>query len=195
MGAIPDAVLDEIKRRTDLAALISEHVALKRSGRGFLGLCPFHQEKTPSFHVDPERGFFHCFGCNAGGNAFTFLMRVTGATFPEAARTLAARVNVTVPESRVSGVHDRLAEVNDLAAQLFRIILKESRLGARGREYLERRGIDEDTAQRFSLGFAPPRAGSRSSRSATSRRPTCRRSGSPARAAAAAACTRCSATG
>jgi len=155
MGAIPDAVLDEIKRRTDLAALISEHVALKRSGRGFLGLCPFHQEKTPSFHVDPERGFFHCFGCNAGGNAFTFLMRVTGATFPEAARTLAARANVAVPESRSSGVHDRLAEVNDLASQLFRIILKESRLGARGREYVERRGIDADTAQRFSLGFAP----------------------------------------
>jgi len=155
MGAIPDAVLDEIKRRTDLAALIGEHVALKRSGRGFLGLCPFHQEKTPSFHVDPERGFFHCFGCNAGGNAFTFLMRVTGATFPEAARTLAARANVTVPESRASGVHDRLAEVNGLASQLFSIILRESRLGARGREYLERRGIDQETAQRFQLGFAP----------------------------------------
>jgi len=155
MGAIPDAILDEIKRRTDLAALIGEHVALKRSGRGFLGLCPFHQEKTPSFHVDPERGFFHCFGCNAGGSAFTFLMRVTGATFPEAARTLAARVNVTVPESRASGVHDRLAEVNGLAAQLFTIILRESRLGARGREYLERRGIDQETAQRFQLGFAP----------------------------------------
>ncbi|MBM4247689.1 MAG: DNA primase, partial [Deltaproteobacteria bacterium] len=155
MGAIPDAILDEIKRRTDLAAVISEHVALKRSGRGFLGLCPFHQEKTPSFHVDPERGFFHCFGCNAGGNAFTFLMRVTGATFPEVVRTLAAKANVAVPESRSSGVHDRLAEVNGLAAQLFRIILRESRLGARGREYLERRGIDLETAQRFELGFAP----------------------------------------
>jgi DNA primase len=155
MGAIPDAVLDEIKRRTDLAALISEHVALKRSGRGFLGLCPFHQEKTPSFHVDPERGFFHCFGCNAGGNAFTFLMRVTGATFPEAVRTLAARAGVAVPETRASGVHDRLAEVNGLAAQLFTIILRESRLGAPGREYMARRGIDAETAQRFNLGFAP----------------------------------------
>ena len=155
MGAIPDAILDEVKRRTDLAAVISEHVALKRSGRGFLGLCPFHQEKTPSFHVDPERGFFHCFGCNAGGNVFTFLMRVTGATFPEVVRTLAAKANVVVPESRSSGVHDRLAEVNDLASQLFGIILRESRLGARGREYMERRGIDAETAQRFQLGFAP----------------------------------------
>lgn len=155
MGAIPDAILDEIKRRTDLAAVISEHVALKRSGRGFLGLCPFHQEKSPSFHVDPERGFFHCFGCNAGGNVFTFLMRVTGATFPEVVRNLAAKANVVVPESRSSGVHDRLAEVNSLAQQLFQIILRESRLGARGREYMERRGIDAETAQRFQLGFAP----------------------------------------
>jgi DNA primase len=155
VGAIPDAILDEIKRRTDLAAVISEHVALKRSGRGFLGLCPFHQEKTPSFHVDPERGFFHCFGCNAGGNAFTFIMRVTGATFPEVVRTLAAKANVPVPESKSSGIHDRLAEVNDLASQLFGIILRESRLGARGREYMERRGIDAETAQRFQLGFAP----------------------------------------
>ena len=155
MGAIPDAILDEIKRRTDLAAVIGEHVALKRSGRGFLGLCPFHQEKSPSFHVDPERGFFHCFGCNAGGNVFTFLMRVTGVTFPEVVRTLAAKANVVVPESRSSGVHDRLAEVNSLAAQLFQIILRESRLGARGREYMERRGIDSETAMRFQLGFAP----------------------------------------
>src|SRR5438477_9987576 len=91
MGAIPDAVLDEIKRRTDLASLSSEHVALKRSGRGFLGLCPFHEEKTPSFHVDPERGFFHCFGCSAGGDVIAFVMQITGASFPEALRHLSQR--------------------------------------------------------------------------------------------------------
>ena len=88
MAEIPQPVLDDIRRRIDLAALISEHVALKRSGRGFVGLCPFHAEKTPSFHVDPERGIFHCFGCNAGGTAFTFLMRVTGVTFRDAVQAL-----------------------------------------------------------------------------------------------------------
>jgi DNA primase len=135
--------------------VISEHVALKRSGRGWVGLCPFHQEKTPSFHVNPERGFFHCFGCNAGGNAFTFLMRISGLTFPEAVRSLAARVGVVVPEGRSDQGTDRLAEVNGLAAELFVRYLRESRAGERARDYLERRGIARETADRFRIGYAP----------------------------------------
>jgi DNA primase len=135
--------------------VISEHVALKRSGRGWIGLCPFHQEKTPSFHVNPERGFFHCFGCNAGGNAFTFLMRISGLTFPEAVRALAARVGVVVPEGRADQGLDRLAEVNGLAAELFVRYLRESRAGERARAYLAARGISEATADRFRIGYAP----------------------------------------
>src|SRR5581483_4374755 len=134
---------------------ISEHVALKKSGRGFIGLCPFHAEKTPSFHVDPERGFFHCFGCNAGGNAFTFLVRTTGVSFPEAVRTLAARAGVIVPEARASEGLERLARTNALAAELFAVVLHESRLGEPGRAYLAQRGISLETARRFQLGFAP----------------------------------------
>jgi DNA primase len=136
--------------------VISEHVALKRSGRGWSGLCPFHQEKTPSFHVNPERGFFHCFGCNAGGNAFTFLMRVSGLTFPEAVRALAARVGVVVPEGRSEQGTDRLAEINGLAAELFVLYLREGRRAERARAYLEKRGISADTAERFRIGYAPP---------------------------------------
>ena len=196
MGAIPDAVLDEIKRRTDLAALISEHVALKRSGRGFLGLCPFHQEKTPSFHVDPERGFFHCFGCNAGGNAFTFLMRVTGATFPEAARTLAARANVAVPETPRQrrarparrGERARVAAVRPHPAREPRSARAAASTWSGAASTPRRRSASSSASRRS-------RAGSRSCSSATSRRPTCRRSASPARAAPGAACIRCSATG
>lgn len=135
--------------------MISEHVALKRSGRGWTGLCPFHQEKTPSFHVNPERGFFHCFGCNAGGNAFTFLMRVSGLSFPEAVRALAAKVGVVVPEGRADQGSDRLAEVNGLAADLFARYLNESRRGEQARAYLERRGISPETSRRFRLGYAP----------------------------------------
>jgi DNA primase len=135
--------------------VISEHVALKRSGRGWIGLCPFHQEKTPSFHVNPERGFFHCFGCNAGGNAFTFLMRISGLTFPEAVRALAARVGVVVPEGRADQGTDRLAEVNGLAAELFARYFRESRLAERARAYLEQRGISRETADRFRIGYAP----------------------------------------
>lgn len=155
MPEIPQPVLDEIKHRVDMAALVSEHLALKRSGRGFVGLCPFHEEKTPSFYVNPERGSFHCFGCNAGGNAFTFLMRMTGQTFPEVVRELAEKVGVAVPESRASQGQDRLAEVNRLAAQLFQVILHESKRGERARTYLEERGLSEETIRRFGLGFAP----------------------------------------
>jgi len=152
---IPQPVLDEIKHRVDMAALVSEHLSLKRSGRGFTGLCPFHEEKTPSFYVNPERGSFHCFGCNAGGNAFTFLMRMTGQTFPEVVRELAEKVGVAIPESRGAHGQDRLAEVNQLAAELFQVVLHESRRGERARQYLADRGIGEDTIRRFGLGFAP----------------------------------------
>jgi len=90
--------VSEIKRRVDIAALISEHVPLTRSGSGFLGLCPFHQENTPSFRVDPERGLYHCFGCNAGGDAFSFLMQLYGATFREALEALAGPDDIRVLE-------------------------------------------------------------------------------------------------
>jgi len=155
MAGIPQAVLDEIRNRIDLVQLVSEHVALKPSGRGFIGLCPFHSEKTPSFHVDPQRGFFHCFGCNAGGNAFTFLMRVSGATFPEVARMLAQRAGVTIPAGQGQADHERLAQANALAADLFERLLWEGEAGARCREYLAGRGIERETARRFQLGYAP----------------------------------------
>lgn len=155
MPEIPQPVLDEIKHRVDMAALVSEHLTLKRSGRGFTGLCPFHEEKTPSFYVNPERGSFHCFGCNAGGNAFTFLMRMTGQTFPEVVRELAEKVGVVVPESRAARGQDKLAEVNQLAAELFQVVLHESSRGERARKYLEDRGLSTETTRRFGLGFAP----------------------------------------
>ena len=155
MPEIPQPVLDEIKHRVDMAALVSEHLSLKRSGRGFVGLCPFHEEKTPSFYVNPERGSFHCFGCNAGGNAFTFLMRMTGQTFPEVVRELGEKVGVEIPESRAARGQDQLAEVNRLASELFQVILHESKRGERARKYLEDRGLSIETIRRFGLGFAP----------------------------------------
>lgn len=155
MPEIPQPVLDEIKHRVDMAALVSEHLSLKRSGRGFVGLCPFHEEKTPSFYVNPERGTFHCFGCDVGGNAFTFVMRVTGQTFPEVVRELADKVGVAIPESKAAAGQERLVEANRLAAELFQVVLHESQRGQVARKYLEDRGISEETTRRFGLGFAP----------------------------------------
>src|SRR5580704_2241548 len=87
-----------VKERTDLVALVGETVKLARVGRSFKGLCPFHQEKTHSFHVNPDRGFFHCFGCKESGSAVDFVMKVEGATFPEAVRSLAERASVPIEE-------------------------------------------------------------------------------------------------
>src|SRR3954452_4405050 len=88
-----------VKERTDLVALVGETVKLKRAGRSFVGLCPFHQEKTPSFHVNAERGFFHCFGCKESGGAVDFVMKTEGLTFPEAIRQLAERTGIEVTET------------------------------------------------------------------------------------------------
>ena len=96
MARIPEETLQTIRDRTDLVDLVGRHVALKKAGRTYKGLCPFHHEKTPSFQVNPERGIYHCFGCGESGNAFAFVMRVEGLTFPEAVRTLAAGCGVEI---------------------------------------------------------------------------------------------------
>src|SRR5690349_4818555 len=97
MRSIPDDVIDAIFHAIDLSDLVGRHVPLKRSGNSWKGCCPFHQEKTPSFHVTPDKGLWKCFGCGKGGNAFTFLMEREGLTFPEAVRQLATEVGVSIP--------------------------------------------------------------------------------------------------
>ncbi len=97
-GSIPETTIEEIRRRTDIVSLIGEYVTLKKAGRNFLGLCPFHREKTPSFTVSPDKQMFYCFGCSEGGNVFSFLMKLNNLTFPEALRHLAGKVGVVIPE-------------------------------------------------------------------------------------------------
>src|ERR1700747_1670963 len=98
MPRFSDDKLEEVRTRADIVEVIGAHVRLKRSGRNFVGLCPFHNEKTPSFTVSAERGFFHCFGCGAGGTVFDFVMRIDGLNFPEAMQSLAKRCGITLPE-------------------------------------------------------------------------------------------------
>ena len=98
-GLISDDVINQIRDRVDIAEIVGQHVALTRAGQNLKGLCPFHQEKSPSFTVSSSRQIFHCFGCGAGGNVYTFLMRLTGAAFPEIVRDLGRKVGVDVPES------------------------------------------------------------------------------------------------
>jgi DNA primase len=153
--------VEEIKARLDIVDFIGQYVQLKRSGRTYKALCPFHTEKTPSFIVSPSRQSWHCFGaCGTGGDVISFVMRKDGLTFPEALRLTAERAGVKLPERRRAEEreqeHARLYAANEAAAELYRRILLNSKDAAQAREYVARRGIDEETAERFKLGYSPP---------------------------------------
>lgn len=158
MGRIPEDTIQAVRERVDIVALIGRHVSLKRAGRSWKGLCPFHQEKTPSFHVSPERGAWHCFGCEEGGDAVAFAMRQEGLTFPEALRSLAAEAGIEVPESSGGerGISEQVLRANQIAQQLYTEALWGGE-GQEARNYLKSRGLGAEDARLFGLGFAPRR--------------------------------------
>ena len=98
---IPEEIVDEVRQRTDLVSLINEYIKLERRGKNMVGLCPFHNEKTPSFSVSPDKQLYHCFGCGASGNVFSLIMQMENLTFPEAAHYLANKAGVTIPEKKL----------------------------------------------------------------------------------------------
>ncbi len=153
------AVKEEIRERIDAVDLISQYVELKQAGRNWKGLCPFHQEKEPSFNVNRESKFWKCFGCGAGGDVFSFVMRIENVAFPEAMRILAERAGLAwEPSWSRPGERDEREEIrhaNVVAAGWFRERL-QSKLGAPAQAYLESRGLDQETIERFQLGYAPP---------------------------------------
>src|SRR3990172_1055617 len=153
--------VQEVKARLDIVDVIGQYVQLQKAGRSFKAICPFHGERTPSFIVSPERQSWHCFGaCGTGGDAIAFVMRKEGLEFPEALRILAQRAGVPLPERRVSQeedrTRDRLRAVNEAAAGWYRRLLLDGDAGRAAREYLERRGVDGQTAEAFCLGYSPP---------------------------------------
>lgn len=154
---IPEATLAEIRARVSIVEVISAHIVLRKAGRNYVGLCPFHGEKTPSFSVNEEGGFFHCFGCGIGGNAFTFLTRIDGISFPEAVRRLAAKAGVSMPQAErdpQAQERARLYRLNEVAATYFQRCLWGN-VGGIARHYLAERGLSQEIAERFRLGFAP----------------------------------------
>jgi len=164
MGRFGDDKIEEVRSRADIVEIVGAHVRLRRAGRNFVGLCPFHNEKTPSFSVNAERGFFHCFGCGAGGSVFNFIMRVEGLTFPEAVRSLARKYGVTIPEHDQSGPaageREAMLKASEVAAEFFAHVLWNTSDGALARDYLNSRGIAAETARAFLIGFAPSRPAS-----------------------------------
>jgi DNA primase len=158
---IPEDVIAEIRSRVDIVAVIGQHVQLRKAGRNWKGLCPFHGEKTPSFNVAPDKGFFYCFGCQKKGDAFTFLMELEGKSFAEAAEQLAARAGIVItrqdesPEQRrARGERSAMLDVCKAAAEIFRGNLRDDKRGATARAYLESRGVGDAISERFMLGYA-----------------------------------------
>ncbi|MDP9363341.1 MAG: DNA primase, partial [Chloroflexota bacterium] len=149
----------EVRERTDIVELVGSYVQLKRAGRSYKGLCPFHQEKTPSFVVFPDSGNFHCFGCGKGGDAFTFYQQVEHVEFREALQELARRAGVELASAptaapEVDAHRQRLIELNELAAAFYANILTNSEAGAPGRAAAAQRGLSPEIVARFGLGYA-----------------------------------------
>ncbi len=162
-GLIPESIIEDVRRAADIVEVISEVVVLKPAGRNLVGLCPFHNEKTPSFTVSPEKQIFHCFGCGQGGNVFAFTMQHQGISFPEAVRALAERYHISIPDTARDGAsangadqRARLQAANALALEFYRKALAHPVQGQPARDYLSRRGLSAALIQAFQLGFAPP---------------------------------------
>ena len=162
MPEIPRQTIEEIRDRTDLIELVGRYVTLKSKGGSWVGLCPFHQEKSPSFNVVPSKGIYHCFGCGEGGDAFKFLMQHKGMSFVEAVKELAVPAGVELEERKLTTA-ERAAiakkggvrEACKLASDWFHAQLLTSPKAAGAREYLEKRGLNAEAWDRFRLGFAP----------------------------------------
>src|SRR5689334_7695863 len=155
-GRIPQSFIDELTTRADIVELIGSRVELKKAGREYRACCPFHNEKTPSFWVSPDKQFYHCFGCGAHGTALGFLMEYDHLSFVEAVEDLAARCGMTVPREEDPNARpkpsDDLFTPLDQAAKLFHDDLMKSE---RAIQYVKKRGLTRETVQRFSIGYAP----------------------------------------
>jgi DNA primase len=161
---IPRGFADEVQNQADILRIVSDYVSLKKRGANYIACCPFHSEKTPSFNVHPGKGIFKCFGCSAGGNVFSFIERIENCSFPEAVRIVAEKSGIPIPmvnetEDYKKIAHDRetVLKLNEWAAQYFERRLGEGKEGERALEYVESRGINEETRRIFRIGFAPDR--------------------------------------
>ena len=159
MARYSDEVIDEIRQSNDIVDVISQYVRLKRSGRNYFGLCPFHNEKSPSFSVSPDKQIFHCFGCGVGGNVFTFLMKIEGISFIEAIQNLAERANIVLPklenneESGKEELKAKVYKVNEFAAEYYHknLYLPTAKIA---QEYVKKRKLSNETLKSFKIGFS-----------------------------------------
>ena len=164
MGFLSEEKVSEIRDRSSILEVVSDYVTLKKTGRNYKGLCPFHAEKTPSFMVNEEKQIFHCFGCGEGGDAFTFLMKAGHFSFPEAVEELAKRYGVKLPSREFSPAQKKemaqretLFQINQIASDYFHDLLTQRREGEEGRKYISQRGINREIIAEHRLGYSTDR--------------------------------------
>ena len=161
---LPQGFADDVKNQGDIVRVVSDYVSLKKRGANYLACCPFHSEKTPSFTVHAGKGLFKCFGCGAGGSIFDFIMRIEGCGFPESVRIVAEKSGIPIPvveetedHKKIARARESILRLNEWAAEFYEGQLNNSEDGASARDYVFSRGIKEDTAKLFRLGYAPDR--------------------------------------
>lgn len=161
MAYYSDEIIEEIRSRNDIVDVIGSYVTLRHKGNSYSACCPFHHEKTPSFHVSREKQMYHCFGCGVGGNVYTFVMEYENYSFPEAVHFLAERSGISLPEQELSEEQRKkdnyktiLKDINKHAAAYFHYLLTKSEHGAKGLDYYHGRGLTDETIQHFGLGYA-----------------------------------------
>ncbi|MYC14877.1 MAG: DNA primase [Gemmatimonadetes bacterium] len=160
MPRIPETIIDQVRLSIDIVDVVGDHVALTRRGKNFVGLCPFHDDSTPSLNVSQEKQIYKCFACGAGGNSFTFLRDIENISFIEAVRQLADRAGIALPDAKPADpdqqeVFDQIYRANELAVKYFHHLLTQDEKAADAMAYLENRGINRDVIDAFSLGYAP----------------------------------------
>ena len=157
--SIDDRIIDDVSRSTDIVQVIASYIPVKKAGANFKAACPFHQEKTPSFMISPQKQIYHCFGCGAGGNVFSFLMRYENMTFPEALRYCAQKAGIQVPEKRTVSKEKVskariIADIYQAAAAYYRTAYVSHVQGKTARDYLEtKRGFSRETCSFFNIGY------------------------------------------
>ena len=154
-----EALIDEIKMNNDILDIISQYVILKRSGRNFMGLCPFHKEKSPSFSVSPDKQIFHCFGCGAGGDVISFICKIENINYRESIEWLAEKSGITLPtvnsevDSKRERLKEKVYEINELVAKLYHENLYKP-TAKQAQEYVKKRKLDNNTLKKFMIGYS-----------------------------------------
>ena len=161
--SIPDSVIDEVRDHTDIVEVVSQFVTLKKVGKNFKGLCPFHSEKTPSFTVSPEKRIYHCFGCGAGGNVFKFVIETQNISFIDAVRQFADSAGISIPQPNADNLNnplykerEALKKANELAANYYHSLFHDSEAGLAARNYLKGRYFTGEILDKYSIGWASP---------------------------------------